>query len=103
MCDFGGEGSKVRAVSLVSPSAPVFSQGSLGNFMFRKKGWWKEMHQNKLCLSGNGAMGMLGIICSVGPFLAVSAQYSFRKQRNWVQLFCCAEAIAVEQTATTSE
>lgn len=34
----GGEGNDVRAVSLVSPSVSVFSQGSLGNFMFRKKG-----------------------------------------------------------------
>lgn len=38
MCGIAGEGSDVRAVSLVSPSVAALSQGSLGNLMFREKG-----------------------------------------------------------------
>lgn len=54
MCGIAGEGSDVRAVSLVSPSVAALSQGSLGNLMFREKGLMEgDALKKNLSLSGN--------------------------------------------------
>lgn len=71
----GGEGNDVRAVSLVSPSVSVFSQGSLGNFMFRKKGLREEdaLKQTQSFRKWVLYWAEVRIICSVVPSQAVSA------------------------------